>query len=203
MRRLALILPILALPILSLAACGPKQESLGKVGGAPPSLLVSTRLLTADGNSLGDVELRQMADGVQLIATVKGLPAGQYAMHLHAVGRCIGPDFASAGPHFNPAGKQHGRDNPMGAHAGDLPNLDVGEKDVGEKGVGEKGVGEVSLMLPGLRLADGAAPLIDADGAAVVLHAKADDYRSDPAGNAGSRIACGEVKVKGGATDGS
>jgi superoxide dismutase, Cu-Zn family len=191
MHRAALILPLLAL-----AACGPKVESLGRVGGAPPSLMLSTRLLTPDGNSLGEVELLQMADGVQVIATVKGLPAGQYAMHLHAVGRCVGPDFTSAGPHFNPAAKQHGRDNPMGAHAGDLPNLDVTEK-------GGKTGGEVNLMLPGLRLADGDAPLLDADGAAVVLHAKADDYRSDPAGNAGSRIACGEVRKNGGATDGA
>jgi Cu-Zn family superoxide dismutase len=188
MHRAALILPLLAL-----AACGPKTESLGRVGGAPPSLMLSTRLLTADGNRLGEVELLQMAEGVQLIATVKGLPAGQYAMHLHAVGRCTGPDFASAGPHFNPAGKQHGRDNPMGAHAGDLPNL----------AVTEKGMADMNLMLPGLRLVDGDAPLLDADGAAVVLHAKADDYRSDPAGNAGSRIACGEVRKPGGATDGA
>ena len=188
MRRLTLFLPLLVL-----AACGPKTESLGRVGGAPPSLMLSTRLLTAEGNSLGEVELLQMAEGVQLIATVKGLPAGQYAMHLHGVGRCVGPDFTSAGPHFNPAGKRHGRDNPMGAHAGDLPNL----------AVTEKGIGEMSLLLPGLRLADGDTPLLDADGAAVVLHAKADDYRSDPAGNAGSRIACGEVRKTDGATDGA
>ena len=174
----------LVLPLLALVACGPKTESLGRVGGAPPSMMLSTRLLTADGNSLGEVELLQMADGVQVIATVRGLPAGQYAMHLHAVGRCVGPDFTSAGPHFNPLAKQHGRDNPMGAHAGDLPNLMVNDK----------GAGDMNLMLPGLRLADGNAPLIDADGAAVVLHAKPDDYRSDPAGNAGSRIACGEIK---------
>lgn len=179
MRRLALVLPVLAL-----AACGPKTESLGRVGGAPPSLILSTHLLTPDGNSLGEVELLQMADGVQLIASVKGLPAASYGMHLHAVGRCLGPDFASAGPHFNPLAKQHGRDNPMGAHAGDLPNIDVGSN----------GSGAMNIMLPGLRLVDGDAPLIDADGAAVVLHAKADDYRTDPAGNAGTRIACGEFK---------
>jgi superoxide dismutase, Cu-Zn family len=177
--------------LLALAACGPKTESLGRVGGAPPSLMLSTRLLTADGNSLGEVELLQMAQGVQIIASVKGLPAGQYAMHLHAIGRCTGPDFASAGPHFNPGGKQHGRDNPMGAHAGDLPNLEVTQ------------TGEMNLMLPGLRLVDGDAPLLDADGAAVVLHARADDYRSDPAGNAGARIACGEIRKTGGATDGA
>jgi len=178
------------LPLLAVAACAPKAESLGREGGAPPSMVLNTRLLSADGNSLGDVELRQTAAGVQFIAQVRGLPAGSYAMHLHAVGRCAGPDFTSAGPHFNPEGKQHGRDNPMGAHAGDLPNIDVANGQAGT----------VDLMLPGLRLADGAAPLLDADGAAVVLHAKADDYRSDPAGNAGSRIACGELKRTGGAT---
>lgn len=184
---------ILSLPLLALAACGPKAESLGRVGGAPPSLMLATRLLTAEGNSLGDVELLQLADGVQIIASVKGLPAGDYAMHLHAVGRCTGPDFASAGPHFNPAGKQHGRDNPMGAHAGDLPNVTVDAK----------GAGTLNLLLPGLRLADGGTPLLDGDGAAVVLHGKADDYRTDPAGNAGARIACGEVRKRGGATDGA
>jgi superoxide dismutase, Cu-Zn family len=181
-------------PLLLLAACGPKEVSLGRVGGAPPSMVLNTRLLTADGNNLGEVELLQMADGVQLIARVSGLPAGIYAMHLHAIGQCKGPDFTSAGPHFNPQGKQHGRDNPMGAHAGDLPNIMVDTKMAGD----------VNIMLPGLRLADGTNPLIDADGAAVVVHAKADDYRTDPAGNAGTRIACGEMKKPGnGATDGA
>ncbi|WP_164157972.1 superoxide dismutase family protein [Sandarakinorhabdus rubra] len=169
---------------LALAGCGPRAESLGRVSGAPPSLMLSTRLLAASGNSLGEVELLQMAGGVQVIARVTGLPAGDYALHLHAVGRCVAPDFTSAGPHFNPEGKQHGRDNPMGAHAGDLPNITVDAK----------GAGSLDVMLPGLRLADGAAPLLDADGAAVVLHGKADDYRSDPAGNAGARIACGEIR---------
>jgi superoxide dismutase, Cu-Zn family len=186
------IFPQVALA-LALAACGPKTESLGRVGGAPPSLVLNTRLLTADGNSLGEAELLQMTEGVQFIARVQGLPAGSYAIHLHAVGRCAGPDFTSAGPHFNPEGKQHGRDNPMGAHAGDLPNIEVADGKPGN----------LNLMLPGLRLADGAAPLLDADGAAVVLHAQADDYRSDPAGNAGTRIACGELKRGSGATDGA
>lgn len=182
------------LPLLALAACAPKAESLGRVGGTPPSLVVGTRLLAPDGNSLGEAELLQMADGVQFVARVQGLPAGTYAMHLHAVGRCVAPDFTSAGPHFNPENKQHGRENPMGAHAGDLPNMVVDANRAGN----------VNLMLPGLRLADGATPLLDADGAAVVLHAKADDYRSDPAGNAGARIACGELKrTAGGATDGA
>lgn len=182
--RAVRFLPVLLL----LAACGPRAgtsvESLGRVTGAPPSLILSTRLLAEQGNTLGEVELLQMADGVRLIAHVTGLPAGTYAMHLHAVGRCQAPGFTSAGPHFNPEGRQHGRDNPAGAHAGDLPNIDVGAK----------GTGDLDLMLPGLRLVDGGQPLLDADGAAVVLHAGPDDYRSDPAGNAGARIACGELK---------
>jgi superoxide dismutase, Cu-Zn family len=177
---------LIVMGALLVTACGPKTESLGKVTGTPPSLMLSTKLLTADGNSLGEVELLQMADGVQLIAQIKGLPPGDYAMHLHAVGRCAGPDFSSAGPHFNPEAKQHGRENPMGAHAGDLPNIIMTAG----------GGGDLNVMLPGLRLNDGTAPLIDGDGAAVVLHAKPDDYRSDPAGNAGSRIACGEVKLR-------
>lgn len=176
-----LLAPLLALGLL---ACGPRTQSLGKVSAAPPSLVLATRLLAADGNSLGEVELRQMADGVQFVARVQGLPAGSYAMHLHAIGRCEGPDFASAGGHFNPGGRQHGRDNPMGAHAGDLPNLIV------EDG----GRGTLDVTVPGLRLADGTAPLLDDDGAAVVLHAKPDDYRTDPSGNAGSRIACGVLR---------
>jgi Cu-Zn family superoxide dismutase len=178
MRRLLLLLPVL------LAACGPKTESLGRVGGAPPSLMLASKLLTADGNALGDAELLQLEQGTQVIVAVKGLPAGQYAVHIHAVGRCTAPDFASAGPHFNPAGRQHGKDNPMGSHAGDLPNLVVDAK----------GVGSLNEIVPGLRLADGAAPVLDGDGAAIVVHAKPDDYRTDPAGNAGTRFACAEFR---------
>ncbi|OYQ25009.1 hypothetical protein CHU93_14315 [Sandarakinorhabdus cyanobacteriorum] len=178
MRQVLLLLPLM------LAACGPKAESLGRVGGAPPSLMLSAKLLTAEGNALGDAELLQLAEGTQLIVAVKGLPPGQYGLHIHAIGRCVGPDFASAGPHFNPAGRQHGRDNPMGSHAGDLPNITVDAK----------GVGNLNEMIPGLRLADGATPVLDDDGAAIVLHGKPDDYRSDPAGNAGPRFACAEFR---------
>jgi Cu-Zn family superoxide dismutase len=99
-----------------------------------------------------------------------------HGIHLHAIGRCEGPDFKSAGGHWNPAGHQHGRDNPMGAHLGDLPNFDVAGQTV------------ASLTLPvgGITAAD----LADADGTALVIHADPDDYKTDPSGNSGARIAC-------------
>ncbi|OYU15089.1 MAG: superoxide dismutase [Alphaproteobacteria bacterium PA4] len=179
MRAALLLLP------LALAACAPKGESLGRMGGAP-SLLLTVPLTGADGAPRGTVTLAQEADGTRITARVIGVPPGDYAMHLHSVGLCEGPAFTSAGGHFNPAAKQHGHLNPMGEHAGDLPNVTVDPS----------GLGLLNDFREGLRLKDGAAPLLDADGAAVVLHAKADDYKSDPAGNAGPRIACGVVVAK-------
>ncbi len=179
------LFPVLLL-LPALAACAGKGESMGKIGGAPPKLLITTQLLGTGGESLGTATLAQEAEGVKVTAQVSGLPAGTYAMHLHAVGKCEGPGFTSAGGHFNPAMKQHGHLNPAGEHSGDLPNIVVGDDRKGS----------LDAMRPGLRLVDGDAPLLDADGAAVVLHAQADDYKTDPAGNAGARIACGVVVAK-------
>lgn len=163
------------------AGCGPRTESLGRTRGAPPSLAITTDLRNASGEQLGTATVSQEADGVRVVADVMGLPPGDYAMHLHAVGKCEGPGFTSAGPHFNPGMKQHGHLNPAGEHAGDLPNITIGRD----------GRGHLAADRPGFTLAGGETPLLDADGAAVVLHAAADDYRSDPAGNAGARVACG------------
>jgi superoxide dismutase, Cu-Zn family len=128
-------------------------------------------------------ENTQNADGAALSVAVKTPAAAQYGMHIHAVGKCDGPDFASAGGHWNPGGKQHGADNPMGAHMGDLPNLDgkAGQSVTAEK------------QLAGVRLLDEGG-LMDADGAALIIHAKADDYKTDPSGNSGARIMCGIFK---------
>jgi Cu-Zn family superoxide dismutase len=110
------------------------------------------------------------------------LARGAYGVHIHSIGRCDPPGFESAGPHWNPTGQKHGKDNPQGMHRGDLPNLLVGSD----------GRGSFEYTIPGGAAAAAARDaLLDADGAAVVIHAQADDFRTDPSGNSGARIACG------------
>jgi Cu-Zn family superoxide dismutase len=137
-----------------------------------------------DGSSRGRVSIIQTEDGISMRVEGANLPPGTHGAHLHQVGRCDPPDFASAGPHWNPTGRQHGRDNPSGAHLGDVPNLVVGSN----------GRGALEHRIAGARVRSGAAPLIDADGASLVIHANADDYRTDPSGNSGGRIACAVLR---------
>ena len=122
---------------------------------------------------------------LQVAVQAAGLAPGRYGAHIHAVGRCEGPDFESAGPHWNPGGRQHGAENPQGAHLGDLPNL----------AVDAEGHGRMEFSIPGATLRGG-QPLLDADGAAIVIHAAPDDFRTDPAGNSGARILCGVIGVE-------
>ncbi len=176
--------PVAVALLATLAACShSKTTSLGKLRDAPPAVTATVQLLGPNREFRGSVRLEQRTAGTHIAAAVEGVAPGSYAIHLHAVGRCDAPDFKSAGPHFNPGMKQHGRDNPMGAHLGDLPNVSVGAD----------GKGALETEIAGLTLTGGAAPLLDADGAAVVLHAGADDYRTDPSGNSGDRIACGSI----------
>jgi Cu-Zn family superoxide dismutase len=139
-------------------------------GGAPVALVNSS------GQSVGTVRAWQTAGGVSFRIEARGLPHGVHGLHVHAVGRCDPPDFASAGPHWNPAARKHGMNNPAGPHAGDLPNVEVAAN----------GVLGATVTLPAASM----AALIDADGAALVLHGQADDYVTDPSGNSGPRIAC-------------
>jgi Cu-Zn family superoxide dismutase len=134
----------------------------------------------AGGKVVGEATLEQQRDGVRIRATFDGLPPGTRAVHLHEVGKCE-PPFQSAGGHFNPTGKKHGKDNPQGPHAGDLPNIQAGRD----------GRAKLETTLRVVSLEGGSSALLDADGAALVVHAASDDYKSDPAGNAGDRIACG------------
>jgi Cu-Zn family superoxide dismutase len=139
-------------------------------------------LKNAEGQSVGNVTLTEITHGVMLHVVLTNAPEGVHAFHLHTTGKCEAP-FTTAGGHFNPASKQHGVENPMGMHAGDMPNVTVPAG----------GKLTFDIFNPDVTLKAGANSLMDADGTAVMLHATADDYKGDPAGNAGARIACGVV----------
>ncbi len=141
-------------------------------------------LVDAQGQTKGRAMVMQEKDGLHISVRGVGLPAGVHAVHVHTTGTCTAPDFKSAGGHWNPMTKQHGHDNPAGQHMGDMPNMTVGAD----------GTGSLDTVIPGGMLTGGTAPLLDSDGAAIVIHAAADDYKTDPTGNAGDRIACGIVK---------
>ncbi len=137
------------------------------------------------GKKVAEALLTETPHGVLLALTATGLAPGVHGLHVHAVGRCEGTAFESAGGHFNPDGRQHGFLNPRGPHAGDLPNIHVPAS----------GQLSVEYLLAGVTLGAGERSLRDTDGSAVMIHATKDDYRSDPAGHAGGRIACGAVAV--------
>ena len=142
-------------------------------------------LTNTSGQSVGTARFTQAGNVVRILVEAKGLPPGPHGAHVHAVGKCDPPDFNSAGPHFNPTNKQHGALNPQGSHAGDLPNLTVGPD----------GTGRMETTTEQLSLGSGPSSVWDADGSALVVHANADDFKTDPTGNSGARIACG-VLVK-------
>lgn len=140
-------------------------------------------LIKGDGAAAGVATIVKARGGLALKLALSGLAPGVHGLHLHTTGVCVGPDFASAGGHLNPAHHQHGHDNPLGAHLGDLPNITADAE------------GRVNTTIA----LEGVAPeaLFDADGTALVVHAKPDDYKTDPAGNAGGRIACGVLRRPG------
>ena len=136
-----------------------------------------------DGALLGTVTVSEDPAGLVMNISGVGMPAGVHGIHLHEKGLCEGPKFESAGGHWNPTAKKHGRDNPEGAHAGDLANLTVAAD----------GTASVSIPVAGAKMSSGEMMLADADGTALVIHAKADDYKTDPSGASGDRIACAVV----------
>jgi Cu-Zn family superoxide dismutase len=142
----------------------------------------SAVLKDAQGAEVGKATLTTTPSGVLISLDLTALPAGEHAFHIHAVGKCEPPKFESAGPHFNPGTTKHGLMNPQGPHAGDMPNLHVPEG----------GKLQVEVLNPTVTLSAESA-LLDEDGSAIVVHAGADDYQTDPAGNAGDRVACGII----------
>jgi len=174
-RKTLLLTPALILaPLLAFAttAAGHARKPAPEIAVAP--------VLMGQGASAGVAMLIRQKDGLALRLELTGLPAGEHGLHLHTKGLCVGPDFVSAGGHLNPEHHQHGHDNPLGAHLGDLPNITAGAD------------GLVTSVVPLTGAPDALiAAMFDADGVALVVHAKADDYKTDPTGNAGGRIACG------------
>jgi superoxide dismutase, Cu-Zn family len=140
-------------------------------------------LKDAKGQDVGKATLEETNEGIRIVLEARNLPPGPHAFHVHETGKCDPPDFKTAGGHFNPDQKQHGTLNPKGAHVGDLPDLVVKPD----------GTGSQAAVARGATLRDGPTSLFKPGGTALVVHEKPDDNKTDPAGNAGGRIACGLV----------
>ena len=158
----------------SLACCTSAEE---QAADAP---IAVAKLKSAAGESVGEATLLEEGGNLTLEVTVAGITSGPHGFHLHTTGECQAPDFRSAGSHLNPHGASHGSLNPQGQHVGDLENLEVGDD----------GGANIRMALAG-GSAEMLGFLFDDDGTAIVIHEGPDDYQSDPAGAAGSRIACG------------
>lgn len=152
-------------------------------GAAGSGSIAMADIRNAAGESVAVATLTESRGAVMISVHASALPAGVHGIHLHQTGTCTPPDFTSAGGHFNPASRQHGFDNPQGPHAGDLRNFQVDSD----------GTGHFIETSDRITLSAGPSSLFDADGTAIVIHAGPDDYRTDPAGDSGSRIACGVV----------
>ncbi len=151
--------------------------------GQTPARTARVELRNAQGAVVGRATLNDASQGVAISLEVENLPPGLHGIHIHAVGQCDSPDFASAGGHFNPEGKKHGLKNPEGPHAGDLPNLTVGAD----------GRARTTMTAPRVTLGPGPNSVFQPAGTALVIHAGPDDEVTDPAGNSGGRIACGVI----------
>lgn len=150
---------------------------------ASPGSRARAELKDKDGKVVAMAMLSERPGGVLVRVEAKGLTPGLHGVHVHAVGKCDGPAFTSAGGHFNPANKKHGLKSADGPHAGDLPNMLVAKD----------GAGRFEALTDAITLRAGALSVFDTDGSAIVVHAAADDNMTDPTGNSGDRVACGII----------
>ncbi|WP_267383160.1 superoxide dismutase family protein [Sphingomonas sp. GC_Shp_2] len=170
---------LLAIAAFGLAGC--QRDSMRTGMPAQGGATATAMLMTATGVPAGRATATEVAGGLRFTIDATGLPPGTHGAHIHTTGLCDAPAFATAGGHWNPTGMKHGSMNPQGPHEGDLPNLIVGTD----------GRGTVGAVVPGATMAG----LLDADGAAIVVHAGPDDLMTDPSGNSGGRIACGVFRA--------
>ncbi|MDR6833563.1 MULTISPECIES: superoxide dismutase family protein [unclassified Sphingopyxis] len=183
-RKRAIAPALVTAGALALAGCA----GMGKQAATTlPVADAHAQLYDAKGADRGRADFYRDTTGLRVELVARGFAPSTYGMHVHAVGRCDGPKFTTAGPHWNPTNAQHGRDNPLGAHHGDLPNLVVEPETIGR----------ATLTLVGTRLT-GEGGMLDGDGAAFVIHAGPDDMKTDPSGNSGDRVACGVIVMGGG-----
>lgn len=141
-------------------------------------------MVDRDGIPLGKVTLTEMAKGTKIALDLKNIQPGEHAIHFHEKGECLGPDFKTAGDHFSPKPKEHGLKNKKGPHAGDMKNITVGTD----------GIVKTEFINPRVNLKSGDNSLMRAGGTALIIHAKADDGQSQPAGDSGDRVACAVIK---------
>lgn len=168
--------------VFLLAACGKNNAQL-PVNSEPEEVLKKS-IINTDGDEIGEVVVTEGTEGVTMKLEASGLEPGIHGIHIHETGKCVAPDFKSAGGHFNPTQKEHGFNNLKGFHKGDLPNVEVA--DDGRLST-EVTTAEVTLK-PGQPNS-----ILDNQGSALVIHETADDYKTDPSGNSGNRIACAEL----------
>lgn len=205
MKRWLLLIFVLSF-LLILAACGGNEfdgdpqvspeleedesvtvedEEEGQEAGVDEEYLFTTvEMMNSDGDMIGTAELTENEEGVTILLGLQDLEPGTKAIHFHETGQCDAPDFESAGGHFNPTDASHGLDHPEGPHAGDLPNIEIGEDGT----INDELVAENVSMTSGEENS-----LVREGGTSLVVHESADDGETQPSGDSGARIACGIV----------